>query len=84
MTAPLATGLPVADARTTFAELGRGLRARPWALTGTVIVLVGGSVAALAVPALLGAIVDAISSHDPPAITGSPCSSAWPGSSLPH
>ena len=69
MTAPLATGLPVADARTTFAELGRGLRARPWALTGTVIVLVGGSVAALAVPALLGAIVDAISSHDPPAIT---------------
>lgn len=56
--------LPVADARATLRELGRGLRARPWALGGTVILLITASVAALAIPALLGAIVDAITTGD--------------------
>ncbi len=53
-------GLPVADARATLAELGRGLRRRPLSLAVTVLVLLGSSAAALAIPALLGAIVDAI------------------------
>jgi len=68
MTAPHSGVLPIADARATFAELGRGLRARPWSLVGTLVVLIGGSVAALVIPALLGAIVDAITSGDTAAI----------------
>ena len=68
MTAPPSGVLPIADARATFAELGRGLRARPRSLVGTLVVLIGGSVAALAVPALLGGIVDAITSRDTAAI----------------
>lgn len=61
--------LPVADARTTLREWGRGLRARPWALGGTVGLLLTASIAALAIPALLGAIVDAITTGDAVAIT---------------
>ncbi|HEY5882956.1 MAG TPA: ABC transporter ATP-binding protein [Nakamurella sp.] len=64
----ISTALPVADARSTVAELGRGLRVRPWALTVTVVLLLGASVAALAIPALLGAIVDAIVSGHTSAI----------------
>ncbi|MET0865208.1 MAG: ABC transporter ATP-binding protein [Nakamurella sp.] len=68
MTAPPSGVLPIADARATFTELGRGLRDRPWSLIGTLVVLIGGSVAALTIPALLGAIVDAITSGDAGAI----------------
>lgn len=61
--------LPVADARATLRELGRGLRARPLPLGGTVVLLITASVAALVIPALLGAIVDAITTGDASAIT---------------
>lgn len=62
------TALPVADARVTLHELGRALRARPWALGATTVLLITSSVAALAIPALLGAIVDAIKTNDASAI----------------
>ena len=69
MNADPATALPVADTRATLHELGRGLRARPWTLGGTVVLLTTASVAALAIPALLGAIVDAITTGESSAIT---------------
>ncbi|WP_420121010.1 ABC transporter ATP-binding protein [Nakamurella sp.] len=68
MTTDPSTALPVADARATLRELVRGLRARPVALGGTVLLLITASVAALAIPALLGAIVDAITTGDASAI----------------
>ncbi|MFE4465048.1 ABC transporter ATP-binding protein [Oerskovia sp. NPDC056781] len=58
--APAHEILPVATTAATNAALWRMLTRRRWLFTGTVAVLLTGSVAGLATPALLGALVNVV------------------------
>lgn len=58
------TSLPVAEASRARAELMRLLRRRPFALTVSILLLVGSAIAGTVAPALLGSIVDAVSDRN--------------------
>ena len=57
------TVLPVADRRRTWSAVARLLRARRGRLAATLLLLLAGTAAGVAVPPLLGALVDAVTAR---------------------